>query len=125
MRSACRDQTSLIGFAPWYGGLAEGRSGLGRSVNGIAVYDSTAWHRMSRPQDAATAGGALRVWSGSRKPSSGLSDRLEIPVFTCSRVRSKMATPVVSLPVPAVVGIAKSGLTGPGTGSPFPIGLLT
>jgi hypothetical protein len=48
-----------------------------------------------------------------------------MPVFACMRIKSKMATPVVSLPVPAVVGMATSGLTGPGTGSPFPIGGLT
>ncbi len=36
-----------------------------------------------------------------------------------------MATPVVSLPVPAVVGIAIIGLNGPGTGTPLPIGGLT
>ena len=36
-----------------------------------------------------------------------------------------MLTPVVSLPVPAVVGIAMSGLSGPGTGSALPIGALT
>ncbi len=36
-----------------------------------------------------------------------------------------MATPVVSLPVPAVVGMAISGFSGPGTGSPLPIGGLT
>ncbi len=36
-----------------------------------------------------------------------------------------MATPVVSLPVPDVVGTAISGFTGPGTGKPFPTGALT
>jgi hypothetical protein len=36
-----------------------------------------------------------------------------------------MATPVVSLPVPAVVGMAISGLSGPGTGLACPIGALT
>ena len=45
-----------------------------------------------------------------------------MPVLACSRVRSKMLTPVVSLPVPAVVGIAISGRSGPGTGRPLPIG---
>jgi hypothetical protein len=34
------------------------------------------------------------------------------------------ATAVVSLPVPAVVGTAISGRTGPGTGTPRPTGLL-
>ena len=48
-----------------------------------------------------------------------------MPVLACSRVRSKMLTPVVSLPVPAVVGIAISGFSGPGTGSPLPIGGFT
>ena len=45
-----------------------------------------------------------------------------MPVFTCIRSRSNTATPVVSLPVPAVVGIANSGRSGPGTASPLPIG---
>ena len=36
-----------------------------------------------------------------------------------------MLTPVVSLPVPAVVGMAMSGFNGPGTGSPLPMGGLT
>ena len=42
-----------------------------------------------------------------------------MPVLACMRVKSKMLTPVVSLPVPAVVGIAMRGLSGPGTGKPF------
>ena len=36
-----------------------------------------------------------------------------------------MLTPVVSLPVPAVVGTAMSGFSGPGTGRPLPIGAFT
>ncbi len=48
-----------------------------------------------------------------------------MPVFARNRFRSKIATPVVSLPVPAVVGTAISGFSGPGTGSPAPIGGLT
>ena len=94
-------------------------------MNGIAVNDSIAWLRMSRPLDAATCGGMVRVFSGSSMPSVGLSRRLAMPVFACSFVRSKMLTPVVSLPVPAVVGIAISGLSGPGTGRPLPIGGFT
>ena len=66
MRSACSDQMSLIGFEPWYAGRSAGRSGRGRSVNGIAVNDSMAWLRMSSPLDAATCGGIVRVFSGSR-----------------------------------------------------------
>ena len=87
--------------------------------------DSSAWLRMSSPLDAATAAGSVRVFSGSTRPSVGLSRRLAMPVLACSRVRSKMLTPVVSLPVPAVVGIAMSGFSGPGTGRPLPIGGLT
>ncbi len=48
-----------------------------------------------------------------------------MPVLACIAVRSKMLTPVVSLPVPAVVGIAISGLSGPGTGKALPIGAFT
>jgi hypothetical protein len=48
-----------------------------------------------------------------------------MPVLACISVRSKIATPVVSLPVPAVVGIATIGLRGPGTGAPLPIGAFT
>ena len=36
-----------------------------------------------------------------------------------------MLTPVVSLPVPAVVGIAMSGLSEPGTGIALPMGAFT
>ena len=36
-----------------------------------------------------------------------------------------MLTPVVSLPVPAVVGMAISVFSGPGTGRPLPTGGLT
>ena len=36
-----------------------------------------------------------------------------------------LPTPVVSLPVPEVVGMAISGVIGPGTGNPFPNGGLT
>ena len=48
-----------------------------------------------------------------------------MPVLAFRSTRSKIATPVVSLPVPAVVGMAISGFSGPGTGWPRPIGALT
>ena len=48
-----------------------------------------------------------------------------MPVLACIFSRSKMATPVVSLPVPDVVGMATNGFKGPGTGFPFPMGGLT
>jgi hypothetical protein len=71
------------------------------------------------------AGGIVRVFSGSSNPSVGFNRRLAMPVFACIRLRSKMLTPVVSLPVPAVVGMANSGFTGPGTGRPLPMGGFT
>ena len=116
---------SLIGLEPWYAGRRDGRSGRGRKVYGKAVNDSIAWLRTSSPLDAATCGGMVFVFSGSRRPSVGLSRRLAIPVLACISVRSKMLTPVVSLPVPAVVGTAISGFSGPGTGIALPIGAFT
>lgn len=67
----------------------------------------------------------MRVLSQSTMPSVGRTYFDAMPVFTRRDTRSKIATPVVSLPVPAVVGIAISGLSGPGTGFPRPIGALT
>src|SRR5207237_8525759 len=89
------------------------------------VNDSSAWLRRSRTLDAATSDGIGFVYSGSSSPSVGFKRRLAMPVLAWSREKSKMLTPVVSLPVPAVVGIAMSGLRAPGTGSPLPIGGLT
>src|SRR5688500_20403062 len=83
MRNACSDHTSLIGFDPWYAGRSAGRSGSGRPVYGIAVNDSIAWLRMSRPLEAATSGGIVRVLSGSSTPSVGFNRRLAMPVFAC------------------------------------------
>ena len=48
-----------------------------------------------------------------------------MPVFVPSRGKSTIATVVTSEPVPAVVGRATTGRTGPGTGRPAPIGALT
>ena len=87
--------------------------------------DSRAWLSTSSPVHAATSGGRLRVLSESMIPRAGRSIRLAIPVLACISTRSKIAVPVVSLPVPAVVGIAISGLSGPGTGRPSPIGWFT
>jgi hypothetical protein len=51
--------------------------------------------------------------------------RCEIPVFTRSEGMSSTATVVASEPVPHVVGIARCGFNGPGTGAPDPTGALT
>ena len=91
----------------------------------IAVYDSIACESTSRPDEAATVDGSMRVLSGSSNPSVGFNPRSAMPVFACMSTRSKIATPVVSLPVPAVVGIANNGFSGPGTGTPLPIGGFT
>ena len=92
---------------------------------GKAVYDSSACDKTSNPLAAATIGGSVFVWLGSTMPKTGRSSRLEMPVFVLISKKSKIATPVVSLPVPAVVGIANKGLHMPGTGAPFPTGLFT
>lgn len=66
-----------------------GLAGRGvRSENGIAVYDSSEWQSTSKPAEACTAGGALRVLSGSQIPSMGLSPRWAMPVFAFSDTRS-------------------------------------
>ena len=69
--------------------------------------------------------GSVVVLSGSTIPMTGLSARWDMPVLAFIASRSKMATPVVSLPVPVVVGTAIRGFSGPGTGSPLPMGALT
>ncbi len=79
---------------------------------------------MSAPAAAVTSGGAASVFSGSTMPRAGRSSRWETPAFTCWSTTWATATAVVSLPVPAVVGTAISGLSGPGTGVPLPTGLL-
>ena len=48
-----------------------------------------------------------------------------MPVLALISVRLKIAMPVVSDPVPAVVGQAMCGLSAPGTFCPPPIGALT
>lgn len=87
--------------------------------------DSSAWHRTSRPLEVCTAGGMLAVLSGSQRPRVGFRCRWAIPVFDLWVERSKMAVPVVSEPVPAVVGMAIRGFKGEGIGRPAPRGALT
>ena len=48
-----------------------------------------------------------------------------MPVLAFISKKSNIETPVVSLPVPEVVGIANNGFKGPGTGTAFPIGAFT
>ena len=51
--------------------------------------------------------------------------RCAMPVFARFETRSKMAVPVVSEPVPAVVGTATRGKSLEGMGRPLPRGALT
>src|SRR5947199_3894656 len=73
IRKASNEKTSEMGLAPWYAGLRIGFAGRGvRSLYGIAVQDSREWQRTSRPEEAWTAEGIVRVLSGSQIPSVGL-----------------------------------------------------
>ena len=48
------------------------------------------------------------AWRGSTRPKSGLSARFEMPTLAFISSRSNTAVPVVSLPVPLVVGTEES-----------------
>lgn len=67
----------------------------------------------------------VRVLIGSQIPRVGLRARWAIPVLAFLETRSKMAVPVVSEPVPAVVGIAMRGSKGLVIGRPRPRGEFT
>jgi len=58
-------------------------------------------------------------------PIVGLRARWAIPVFAFAATRSKIAVPVVSDPVPAVVGTAMRGDNGFVIGKPLPRGAFT
>ena len=91
----------------------------------MAVHDSREWQSTSRPEDACTAEGIVRVLIGSTTPSVGRNARCAIPVLAFWETRSNMAEPVVSDPVPAVVGTAIRGFRGFVIGRPLPSGALT
>ena len=57
-------------------------------------------------------------------PRTGFIARLAIPVLNERDVISRMAVPVVSDPVPAVVGTAIKGRRVCDIGKPFPMGAL-
>jgi hypothetical protein len=92
---------------------------------GRLVYDSRAWVKTSIPVEALISGDMLTVSRGSSKAMVGLKKGWEIPVFTFMSRISRTETGVVSLPVPDVVGRTSKGLSGPGTGLAWPIGLFT
>ena len=67
----------------------------------------------------------VRVFNGSQIPSVGFRTRWAMPVLAFFETKSKMAVPVVSEPVPAVVGTATRGRRGLVMGRPFPRGAFT
>ena len=87
--------------------LRRARLGILRVLNPVSVFPT---HRVPRIL--------------TTMPSKGFSARLAIPVLNARLVMSTMAAPVVSEPVPAVVGIAMSGRSFSDTGVPFPTGAL-
>ena len=65
------------------------------------------------------------MFSGSMMPRVGLRLRWEMPVLVEEETISKIAVPVVSEPVPAVVGMQIRGLRCLSIGRPLPRGVLT
>jgi hypothetical protein len=66
----------------------------------------------------------VRVFKVSTMPSVGFIARFAMPVLKFIDVMSRMAVPVVSEPVPAVVGTAINGLSFCSIGRPLPTGAL-
>ena len=73
-------------------------------TNGIAVKLSKLWKSTSRPALMCTAVGQDSVLNVSTTPRVGFNARLAMPVLKDLEVMSRIAVPVVSDPVPAVVG---------------------
>src|SRR5207249_12111939 len=89
------------------------------------VIDSSAWVMQSKPVAATMFLGSDRVTSGSISAMVGMRRREMMPVLALIERRLKIAMPVVSEPVPQVVGHAMCERTAPGTFCPPPIGALT
>ena len=79
----------------------------------------------SKPVAATALRGSVAATVGSISATSGMSRREMMPVFAFNERRLKIAMPVVSDPVPDVVGQAMCGFTRPGTRCPPPIGAFT
>lgn len=67
-------------------------------------------------------GVALEIIKRTTMPRTGFIARLAIPVLKDLEVISRMEVPVVSEPVPAVVGTAINGMRALVIGNPFPTG---
>src|SRR5690606_20449261 len=92
-----------------------GRAASQCAPRGAAVYDSARCTRASIPEAAVTPAGAPRVSSASTIAAAGTRYGLETPTLSSRSGSVTTATGVASDPVPAVVGTATSGVTGPGT----------
>lgn len=79
----------------------------------LEVNDSMAWHSASMPVAAVTFAGAVSVNTGSTMASSGMSGVPAMSIFTSLAVSVMIVNCVASEPVPAVVGMATIGQTGP------------
>ena len=79
----------------------------------------------SKPVAATAALDKVADTVGSISATSGMRRREMMPVLALSARKAKIAIPVVSDPVPDVVGQAMCGFTGPGTFCPPPIGAFT
>jgi hypothetical protein len=67
----------------------------------------------SKPVAATAFLGSVAVTVGSISATSGIKRREMMPVLALSELSAKIAMPVVSDPVPEVVGHAMCGFTGP------------
>jgi hypothetical protein len=76
-----------------------------------------AWLSTSSPVHAATAGGTVRVFSGS-SPERRLQTAVRDTGLGLQLAIVKNCDAGCPLPVPAVVGSAMSGFSGPGGGRP-------
>ena len=79
------------------------------------MYASIACESASIPECAVTTGGAPTVSSGSQIAWRGIMNGLATPIFISVFGSVMTDTGVASEPVPAVVGSAISGISGPGT----------
>src|SRR4051812_527390 len=100
------------GFAPCDTGRPTPLAGFSRRGQGRAVIDSRAWLMQSKPLAATALRGSVAVTFGSTSAIVGISRREMMPVFALMSCNAKIAIPVVSEPVPEVVGHAMCGFTG-------------
>ena len=96
-------------MAPCDTGRLAPRAGFSRRGHARAVSDSSAWLMQSKPLDATTFRGKVAVTFGSISATVGIRRREMMPVLALISVRLKIEMPVISEPVPDVVGQAMCG----------------